>query len=152
VLIERIELREQHVLKRHHRRGHRKHRKLVGALEHLIGERQTSRMEDQVDQHLAVVGLVEPLLRRSLGPHSSLLQRAQRGLCVLRPDHHIEVVLRTRSAASPGGQATPEQELDLSIAQRCNRQLQCVGESIKRFVSRHRNRDTRNGVVDAANG
>jgi hypothetical protein len=87
VLVERPQHRHEHVLERHHRRRDRHDRNRVGACDHIVGEIHAGGAEDHVDHHVAVPGLVEPLLRRMPGSQAGAGECVERGVCVRGRDH-----------------------------------------------------------------
>ena len=136
VLRDRHQLRDQHVLEGHDAHRHRQHGELLAARDHVVVDRQALGPEDEVDEHVAVPRLDEPLLGRVLGAHAGVGERLQRAVDVLALDHQVEVVARLRAAARPRREAAAEQERDAGLAQRGRGLLQRrldVGERLLVF-------------------
>jgi hypothetical protein len=83
VLVERQELRGQHVLERHDADGHGEDLHLVAALDDLVGDGSCRGTVDEVDHDVAVPRLDEPLLRRALRAEALLVERGERAVDVL---------------------------------------------------------------------
>ena len=118
MLVERVELRVEHVLYRHHPEVHRGGVDELGAREQLVVDRQPGGLEDEVDQDVAVPDLQQPGLRRVLGAHAGADERLLRAAGVLRLDDHVEVVRGGRAAARPAREAPADQERDLGGVER----------------------------------
>ena len=147
VLGDRHQLGDQHVLERHDAHLHREHRHLFTTRDHVVVHRQPLGREDQVDEHVAVPRLHEPLLRRILRAHARVRERGDRALDVLPLDHEVEVVPRLRPAPCPRREAAAEQERHVRPAQRGGRLLQRgleVGERL--LFGRHGPSCTRPGA------
>jgi len=95
LLGEREQLRRDHVAERgdEHRLGD--HVQLARALEVAVVDRAAGRMEDQVDERLAVPGLDQPTLRGTLRPRPCGDERVERARHVApaRRDRHRVVLL-----------------------------------------------------------
>ena len=116
-LAEREELRDHDVLERHHAHGRGEDLTLLSARDQLLRDGPGRRLEDEVDEHVAVVGLHEPSLRRMLDPEPRLGEDAGRALDVPRLDEEVDVVIRARAAACPCRERAAEDERHLVLAQ-----------------------------------
>ena len=125
------QLRAHHVLDRHDVHGHGVDVELLGALEHPVVDRAAGRLEDDVDEDVAVPGLVEPLFGRILDPEARRFECLDGRFGVLRLDHKIEVVIALRPATGPGGQSAAEQERHVRFAQRCGGLLERLEEVVE---------------------
>src|SRR5919206_841759 len=112
LLGEREELRDHDVLERRDRHRQREHLERLRAVEQLVVDGPARRVEDQVDEHVAVVSLQEPVLERPLRPEPGLAESLQRALRVLRLDEQVDVVLGLRAAAGPRREAAAERVVD----------------------------------------
>jgi hypothetical protein len=74
------QLRHHHVLEGHDVHRHGVDVELIGTLEHLVVDRAARRLEDDVDEHVAVPGLVEPLLGRLLDAELGRAERLEGAL------------------------------------------------------------------------
>ena len=111
---------------------------LLAALESPILDRLAGGLEDQVDQDVAVEGLVEPTLRRLLGPQSGGREDLQAALRVRLPQHQVDVVHRLGAASRPHREPAAEQERHLGVAQEARDLLQRLEQLVEgRFVLRH---------------
>jgi hypothetical protein len=134
VLAEGQQLRGHHILQRHHADVHAEHRELLSAGDQVVVHRQALGTIDEVDKRVAVPRLEQPVLGRSLRPHSRLLERLQRPFGVLRLDDQVEIVARLRSPARPAGEAAAEQERDVRLAQRRRGPLERVLDVRERLL------------------
>jgi hypothetical protein len=104
---------------------------ILGLLHQLLRDRaKAERLEDQIDHHLPVPRLDQPVLRRALGAHAPPLQRSYRALGVLAREHQIQVVVRPRTGSRPAGQAAAQHERHLRLAQRRGRPAQRGGDRL----------------------
>src|SRR3954470_8048736 len=128
VLGEGAQHREDEVVEPQHRHPHGLDRELLGALEQ--GRRVVEALEvpDQVDEHLAVPRLEQPALRRALGAHPVVGERALGAVGVLLADREVEVVARGRPAARPRGHAAGEREGHVGAAERRGGALERLGD------------------------
>jgi hypothetical protein len=117
VLRDRHQLGDEHVLEGHDAHRHRQHGQLLAARDHVVVDRQALGPEDEVDEHVAVPGLDEPLLGRVLRAHARVHEGLQRPVGVLGLDHQVQVVAGLGPAAGPAGQAAAQQEGDVRLAQ-----------------------------------
>jgi hypothetical protein len=97
--------------------SNRQHSKAIASGDDIVVHLDALGVVDDVDEHVAVPCLVEPLLRWVLRAHAGADQRLERALGVLRLDHEVEVVRGLRPSARPAGQAAAEEERHAGIAQ-----------------------------------
>jgi len=107
LLGEREQLRRDHVAERgdEHRLGD--HVQLARALEVAVVDRAAGRMEDQVDERLAVPGLDQLTLRGTLRPHPCGDERVERARHVAHPHEEVDIVLGRRPTTCPAGERLP---------------------------------------------
>src|SRR5436190_7911776 len=137
-LVEREQLHHDQVLGRLHEHRDRVDLELVRPLEVLVLNVPGRRGEDEVDEDVTVPSLVEPTLRWLLGTEARLLENGERVICVLLPEHEVDVVLGLRPSARRRPEPAAEHELDLRRAQRARRLLHALDEVAELDVLRHR--------------
>ena len=98
----------------------------AGLYEHRVVDVAPGRPEDHVDERVAVPGLVEPVFRGPCSPQAGPLEGFQRAICVVRPDHEVEVVRGLGPSARPRSKPATEQERHVRLAQD-------RGDSLQRF-------------------
>jgi hypothetical protein len=121
VLLEREQLRRQHVLDRHHAKRHPVDLDVVAALHRLVVDLEPSRVEDHVDLHVALADLSKPFLGRRLLVHPRGLERGDGAVDVGRLDGKVQVGVPWWRPARPDGEAPGEQVRHVGIAQRRRR-------------------------------
>ena len=115
LLAHREQLRGEHVVERGHEQRLGRHLERGGPLEVRVADRPAGRVEDQVDEDVAVPGLQQPSLRRPLGPHARGLERFQRPLGVAFAEEEVDVVVGRWPAARPGREPAAEEERDIRL-------------------------------------
>jgi hypothetical protein len=117
VLGHRHQLADEQVLRGHHAHRHRLDLALLAALDHLVGDLEPGGMEDEVDHHVAVPGLVQPLLGWLLRAKPGVLERGERAIGILGLDQKVEVVVGVGPAAHPRGDAPGDEERDAGVSE-----------------------------------
>ena len=123
LLGQREQLRDEDVVDRRDEECLRTHFHLRRARKLLVSDRPACRTEDEIDEHRAVVGLEQPLLRRTLGVHACVLERQEGAFGVFLPEVEVHVVIRGWPSECPRGKTASEHELDVRITQRGRRAL-----------------------------
>ncbi len=129
-----MQLRHEQVLGSHDPHRHRLDLELLAALDHLVGDLEPRRAEDQVDHHVPVVRLEQPLLGRALGSEAGGRQHGERLFGVLGLDQEVEVVVGRRAAAHPGRDAAGDEEGNAAVAQSRRGTLQRRDHAVERVV------------------
>ncbi len=135
VLGHRHQLRDEQILCAQHAHRHRLDLALLAAPDQLVVDVEAGGAEDQVDEHVPVPRLVEPLLRRRLRAQPRVRQCLERAVGVRRLDQEIEVVVGRRAAAYPGGDPARDQIGNAGVAQRGSRLLQGRDHAVEGVVS-----------------
>ena len=136
------------VLGPRHRHGHGIDIDIVATSEEVVVDGDAGRVEDEVDDHIAVDRLHQPALGRATGLEPDVTESSQGPVDVIRLHQQVDVVVRDGRAARPEAQAACQRVGNVPVAEGGGRTLQDREHGLDPFVrlrGRHGSLGTRHG-------